>query len=60
MWGCKPVLVLFVLLLYGFTDLERIMAHRSRSAQGRVHLITTYPPSKEASGLGCQSYSDTS
>ncbi len=32
-----------LLWLYGFTDRARIVAHRSRSAQGRVHCITTYP-----------------
>src|SRR5215470_14923836 len=30
-----------LLWLYGFTDRELIVAHRSRSAQGRVHFITT-------------------
>ena len=30
-----------LLWLYGFTGRERIVAHRSRSAQGRVHFITT-------------------
>src|SRR6266849_6796647 len=31
-----------LLWLYGFTDRELIVAHRSRSAQGRVHFITTF------------------
>src|SRR4030095_851921 len=30
-----------LLWLNGFTDLELIVAHCSRSAQGRVHFITT-------------------
>jgi hypothetical protein len=30
-----------LLWLHGFTDFEIIVAHRSRSAQGRVHFITT-------------------
>jgi hypothetical protein len=30
-----------LLWLYGFTNRELIVAHRSRSAQGRVHFITT-------------------
>src|SRR4030095_11418569 len=30
-----------LLWLYRFTDRELIVAHRSRSAQGRVHFITT-------------------
>src|SRR2546427_8684343 len=30
-----------LLWLNGFTDLELIVAHGSRSAQGRVHFITT-------------------
>jgi hypothetical protein len=30
-----------LLWLNGFIDLELILAHRSRSAQGRVHVITT-------------------
>jgi hypothetical protein len=30
-----------LLWLYGFTDRELIVAHCSRSAQGRVHFITT-------------------
>src|SRR2546427_11407513 len=31
-----------LLWLNGFTDLERIVAYCSRSAQGRGHFITTY------------------
>src|SRR5207249_10270587 len=31
-----------LLWLYGFTDRELIVAHRSRSAQGRGHFITTF------------------
>jgi hypothetical protein len=31
-----------LLWLNGFTGLELIVAHRSRSAQGRVHFITTH------------------
>src|SRR4029450_1076058 len=33
-----------LLWLYAFTDRELIVAHRSRSAQGRVHFITTLGP----------------
>src|SRR4029434_1070314 len=33
-----------LLWLYGFTALELIVAHCSRSAQGRVHFITTRQP----------------
>ena len=33
-----------LLWLNGFTDRELIVAHRSRSAQGRVHFITTSLP----------------
>jgi hypothetical protein len=43
----------FVLWLHEFTDLELILAHRSRSAQGRVHFITTHTVglSTKASGV---------
>jgi hypothetical protein len=34
-----------LLWLKGFTDRELIVAHRSRSAQGQVHFITTIPTS---------------
>jgi hypothetical protein len=41
----QPVHLVFhwtrLLWLNRFTDRERIVAHRSRSAQGRVHFITT-------------------
>src|SRR5215510_9899320 len=33
-----------LLWLYGFTDRALIVAHCSRSAQGRVHFITTHYP----------------
>ena len=42
---CNQLYWTRLLWLNGFTDLlELIVAHRSRSAQGRVHFITTSLP----------------
>src|SRR5437870_3685075 len=42
-----------LLWLYGFTALELIVAHCSRSAQGRVHFITTFSQQTPSTSTGC-------